>query len=129
MRQYMIHDGTAVVRDPDETREVVDPATGETTTEIVKKGKEHKIRLAKGSSFGGAVVGVPVDVTDWPAEKRQALAEKGFTKPEGAKKKRGEKDEPEPTGLSPEMARTAEAMRDKALGDAAALPGAEGAKE
>lgn len=118
-RHLMIHDGTAIVRDPDEFRDVVNPETGETSREVVKKGKEHKIKLAKGSSFGGAVIGVPVDVTDWPADKRKALAEKGYTDVKGGKKAEAE----QPTGLSPEMAKTAEAMREKALGDVASLPG------
>lgn len=123
-RHFIVHNGTATVREPDEIEDVVNPKTGETERRVKKEGDERKIKLAKGSRFGNAVIGSPVDVTDMSAAERKALAEKGFVELKGEKKKKAEKDEPEqPTGLSPEMAKTAEAMREKALGDAAALPG------
>lgn len=131
-RHFMVHNGTAIVRDPDVYEDVVDPKTGETRRELQTKGKEHKIKLAPGSRFGNANVGTPVDVTDMSAAEKKALADKGYEDLKGDKRKKAEKDEPEPTGLSPEMAKVAEEMREKALGDAASLPGgpdATGGKE
>lgn len=76
-KRTLKHDGLVEFKVPAVYREDIDPATGETTRVLVTEERSlGRKPLAKGSKFGGYVVGVPVTVTD--EKHARALIAKNF---------------------------------------------------